>query len=32
LQHERQLRFLLNRGFSLAIALKVLRAAGANEE
>jgi len=31
-QRERQLRFLLNRGFSLAIALKVLRTAGANDD
>jgi regulatory protein len=31
-QRERQLRFLLNRGFSLAIALKVLRTAGASED
>jgi len=31
-QRERQLRFLLNRGFSLAIALKVLRTAVPSEE
>jgi regulatory protein len=31
-ERERQIRFLLNRGFSQAIALKVLRAAGNPEE
>ncbi|RPI39279.1 MAG: regulatory protein RecX [Betaproteobacteria bacterium] len=30
-ERERQLRFLLNRGFSQAVALKVLRIAGAND-
>ena len=32
LQRERQLRFLLYRGFSLATALKVLRIAGADDD
>lgn len=30
-ERERQLRFLLNRGFSQAVALKVLRTAGAKD-